>query len=114
MSYERGAVVLVRFPNADLESFKRRPALIVQADDLVTELQNHLVALITSSLEREGPSRIPFMAGSSEWVQMGLKTDSVVVADNIATVPTVAIDRRLGSCPEMAKVDAALRHALGL
>lgn len=32
MSYERGAVVLVRFPFPDLAASKRRPALIISSD----------------------------------------------------------------------------------
>jgi len=35
---KRGDVVLVWFPNSDLKTLKRRPALIVQADDLKTGL----------------------------------------------------------------------------
>ncbi|MFB2894590.1 type II toxin-antitoxin system PemK/MazF family toxin [Aerosakkonemataceae cyanobacterium BLCC-F50] len=34
MSYNRGDVVLVLFPNSDLRTAKRRPALVVQADNL--------------------------------------------------------------------------------
>ncbi len=37
-NYKRGMVVLVLFPNADLVTAKRRPALVVQADGLNTEL----------------------------------------------------------------------------
>lgn len=31
-TYQRGDVILVLFPNSDLRTAKRRPALIVQAD----------------------------------------------------------------------------------
>jgi mRNA interferase MazF len=34
----RGDVVLVWFPNSDLVTFKRRPALVVEADNLATVL----------------------------------------------------------------------------
>lgn len=43
---ERGDVVLVLFPNADLVTFKRRPALIVQADGLNTGLPRVVVCRI--------------------------------------------------------------------
>lgn len=45
---------------------------------------------------------------------MGLHTDSVIMTDNLATVLDSEVDRAIGSCPDMAPVDAALRHTLGL
>jgi mRNA interferase MazF len=38
MLIKRGDVVRVYFPNSDLVSSKRRPALVVQADNLATGL----------------------------------------------------------------------------
>lgn len=32
MPCNRGDVVLVRFPNSDLKTYKKRPALVVQRD----------------------------------------------------------------------------------
>ena len=40
---KRGDVVLVLFPNSDLVTFKRRPALVVEADNLDTGLDFYLV-----------------------------------------------------------------------
>ncbi len=51
-NYKRGDIVLVLFPNSDLQTFKKRPALIVQADDLQTNLPQVIVALITSNMTR--------------------------------------------------------------
>jgi len=45
---------------------------------------------------------------------MGLRTDSVVMTDNLATILEREIDRVIGRCPLMRQVDAALRHTLGL
>ena len=45
---------------------------------------------------------------------MGLRTDSVVMTDNLATVLEVEIDRRLGHLLDMSHIDAALRHTLEL
>ena len=50
----RGDVVLVWFPNSDLKTFKRRPALVVQADGLNTGLPQVVAAMITSNLARRG------------------------------------------------------------
>lgn len=114
MSYKRGDVILVRFPNSDFKTFKKRPVLVVQADNVETELRQRLVAAITSNLNRTGATRVLILKDSSEGQQMGLASDSVVVADNLATVLDREVDRVIGICPAMDQVDAALKIALGL
>ena len=50
MPYKRGDVVLVFFPDSNLRTAKRRPALVIQADNLNTGLQQTIVAMITSNM----------------------------------------------------------------
>lgn len=45
---------------------------------------------------------------------MGIITDSVIVADNLATVLEREIDKVIGNCIETAKVNQALRKVLAL
>lgn len=45
---------------------------------------------------------------------MGLRTGSVIITDNLATILDQEFDRPLDHCPNMDRVDAALRHTLGL
>jgi mRNA interferase MazF len=112
--YKRGDVVLVFFPHSDLRTAKLRPALVVQADNLQTELPQVIVAMITSRLFRANhPSRVTVLRSSPEGQQSGLLTDSVVMTDNLATIAETEIDRVIGTLP-MASVDQALRHTLGL
>lgn len=113
-NYKRGDVILVLYPNSDLQTYKKRPALIVQADDVNPELRQRIVALITSNLNRTGLTRVTISKNSSACQQMGLLTDSVVVADNLATVLEREVNRVIGNCPIMEQVDLALRKALGL
>lgn len=54
MPYKRGAVVLVLFPDSNLRTAKRRPALVVQADSLATGLAQTIVAMISSNMARAG------------------------------------------------------------
>jgi len=114
MTYKRGDVILVRFPNSDLRTFKKRPALIVQGDGLHTGIAQRIVAMITSNLERTGPTRI--RVGKSEPLgqAMGLRTDSVVVTDNLATVQEREIDKAIGQCSDMPAVEQALKRTLGM
>lgn len=45
---------------------------------------------------------------------MGLRTDSVVMTDNLATILESEIDRTIGRIGNTSSIDAALRHTLGL
>jgi mRNA interferase MazF len=115
MLFERGAVVLVLFPNSNLSTAKRRPALIVQANKLTTGLSQSIVAMISSNLARANhPSRIFIDINTSEAVQMGLLASSVIMTDNLATIRHKEIDRKIGFLSDMGDVDLALRHTFGL
>ena len=114
-SLERGDVVLVWFPNSNLITFKQRPALVVEADHLATGLPQVLVAMITSNPARRGhPSRVFIPLDSPEAKSAGLRTDSVVMTDNLATILDKAIAVKLGRMKDMSRVDTALRTTLGL
>ena len=102
------------FPHSDLRTAKPRPALVVQADNLQTGLPQVIVAMISSKLFRaHHPSRVTVLRSTPEGQQSGLLTDSVVMADNLATITESAIDRVIGGL-SMTEVDTALRHTLNL
>lgn len=115
MKIRRGDVVLVLFPNSDLRTAKRRPVLILQRDELNNGLSQSVVAMISSNLARRGhPSRVFVRCDSNEGKLAGLRLDSVIMTDNLATVLETEMDSILGRLPEMKNVDAALKHTLGL
>ena len=61
MTCRRGDIVLVLFPDSNLLTSKRRPALVVQSDGKVSDLPQTIVAMITSNMSRAGfPSSVPF------------------------------------------------------
>ena len=67
MTTQRGDTVLVLFPNSDLRTAKRRPALVIQAPNLNTGLPQSLVAMITSNPARAGhPGRVGVRLGSPD------------------------------------------------
>ena len=114
VSYQRGDVLLVQFPNSDLRSTKFRPVVVVQASYLKTGLSQFIVAMITSRVERSNyPSRVMIRLDSIEGRQSGLLSDSVVVTDNLATIAATEIGRRTGAIA-MTTVDNALRYTLDL
>jgi mRNA interferase MazF len=115
MNAQRGDVVLVMFPDSNLRTAKRRPALVVQSDQLQAGLPQTIVAMITSNMARAGhPSRQPVSAKSPAGQQMGLRLDSVVMTDNVATVFHSEIDCIIGHVADCEPFDTALRHTFGL
>lgn len=111
---KRGDVVLVLFPHSDLQTAKTRPAVVVQADNLDTGVAQVIVAMVSSRMFRAGHlSRVAIAIASPTGRQSGLLGDSVVMADNVATVTLAAVDRVIGSIP-MLEIDLALRHTFAL
>jgi len=115
MPYSRGDVVLVLFPDSNLRTAKRRPALVVQRDGINAGLAQTIIAMITSNLSRGGhTSRVLVRRATPEGQRSGLLSDSIIMTDNLATVRESEIDRAIGSWGDMTEVDAALRHTLGV
>jgi mRNA interferase MazF len=110
----RGDVILVLFPDSNLRTAKTRPAVVVQADKLGTGLNQLVIAMITSRMDRAGHrSRIVVLKNDPVGKQAGLLKDSVVMTDNLATVIDTAISRQIGTI-SMDEIGDALRHTLGL
>lgn len=115
MKNKRGDVVLVLFPDSNLQTAKRRPALVVQSERLNSGLDQTIVAMITSNQGRSGPAfRINIPMASTSGQQMGLRTDSVIMLDNLATILDSEIDRKIGECSEMQHVDFGLNLVFDL
>jgi len=115
MSLRRGDFALVYFPHSDLTTIKLRPVLVVQAEDLNTGLPQLIVAMVSSNLARGGhPCRVVVRLREPDAVATGLKPDSVIMADNLATIELRLIKRAIGSMAHMESVDRALRSTLAL
>ena len=115
MTSRRGEIVLVLFPDSNLRTAKRRPALIVQADGLGADLPQAVVAMITSNMARAGhPSRVVVRAGGQAALGTGLLMDSVIMTDNLATIHHSEIDRVIGTFGGLKEIDTALRATLAL
>ena len=112
--YRRGEVVILRFPHSDLRTASRRPALVLQANNLDTGLPQIIVAMITSRMFRANhESRVAVFLSTPDGQLSGLSTDSVVMTDNLATVILSEVEGAIGSLP-MTDIDSALRHTLGI
>jgi mRNA interferase MazF len=114
MPYKRGEIVLALFPYADLQGVKKRPAIVVQDDEVATGFDQQVIAQITSNTKRIGPTRVRVNLASVAGLAMGILSDSVVVTDKLATVESKVIDKAIGTCPCMDRVDLALSVTLNL
>ena len=111
----RGDVLLVLFPDSNLRTAKRRPALVVQSDQLGAGLLQTIVAMITSNMARAGhPSRVVVLVQGEGANSSGLLMDSVIMTDNLATIHESEIERVIGEFARVNELDAALRITLGL
>lgn len=69
---------------------KRRPVLVVSRDEVISVLNNVVVAPVTSTL-RDIPTCVAVGPGE------GIEHDSVASFDNLAAVPKSVLTARLGS-----------------
>ncbi len=112
---KRGDIVLIPFPNSDLQTAKLRPALIVQSDDLETGLSQIVLAMVSSNLARAGyNSRVLLKIDTEPGKESGLLLDSVIMTDNLATISLSSVVRIIGTLKKMDLIDNALRHTLKL
>jgi mRNA interferase MazF len=115
MLIKKGDVVRVLFPNSNLATAKRRPALVVQSDNLNTGIRQTVLAMITSNMFRANhPSRVTVLLGSADGISAGIRLDSIIMTDNLVTISDSEIDSILGTLPNMSEVETALRHTFGL
>lgn len=117
MSISRGDLVVVLFPTTDGRTAKARPAIIVQSDRFQSDFPQFVMIPITSKMHRPDLGcRIRVLSGSTEYQQMALLTDSLVMVDKPATIEAGLIRTMIGSCPVgvMSQIDSALRLVLGV
>jgi mRNA interferase MazF len=95
--------------DAEVPGLGRRPAVVVTRQVAIPFLANVIVATVTARI-RNLPTEIPLDRAQ------GLDHESVANCDNLYTVPKSALGHLRGRLdPEqLARLDAALRVALGL
>lgn len=115
----RGDIVLVAFPFISEGEVRRkvRPALIVQSNRYNRRRGAVIIAAITTTrAHRRLPCKVLVARDSRAGREGGLKLDSVVDCQTIATIPREEIVRRLGGFPRkiMLQIDEALKDAFAL
>jgi len=108
----RGDIVVAAFPYTDLSGQKRRPALVLNDN---TAHGDVILAFISTQIPSQlSPTSILLTNTDPDFQQTGLKTDSVIRLDKLATIERRVITRRLGklSPSKLFVVDKALLAAL--
>jgi len=110
----RGEIYVVNLePTVGAEIKKTRPAVIIQNDIANRWSPITIVAAITSKFdeERRYPTQVAVQAGEG-----GLRVDSVILLNQIRSVGTSRLVRRLGvlRAETVREVDRALVLSLGL
>ena len=104
----KGDIVLVPFPNSDLTPGKLRPALVLYEDDIENETTIAYISSKTPILP--SPCDVLVTRGTPSFDESGLKLNSVIKLNKIATIKNYFISGLLGSASEalQAEVDKAI------
>jgi mRNA interferase MazF len=108
----KGDIVLVPFPNSDLTTWKRRPALVLYEDPLENETT---IAYISSKAPITlSANDILITSGTPSFAESGLNHNSIIKINKIAMIKTHFIAGLLGSADEslQAQVNRALDACL--
>jgi mRNA-degrading endonuclease toxin of MazEF toxin-antitoxin module len=117
MNVQRGDVLFTSVPHAAGGRGKKRPAVVVQADQYNQSERHLIVAEITSNLTRAADSANRLIeVATLEGRATGLAQDSVVTCLQLATSSAERVSAVLGklSTALLAKLDACLKATLGI
>jgi len=112
----RGDIVLIKYPFTDYSSEAVRPALVISSDAHSATNPDAIFIYISSVIENPRPPDIVIGRNHPEFSRSGLKKDSVIKCDKIATLSKALATRRLGEAgPEiMGLINTKLSEILGL
>ncbi|MDE3058917.1 MAG: type II toxin-antitoxin system PemK/MazF family toxin [Bacteroidota bacterium] len=94
---KRGTIILTPFPFTDLSGHKGRPALIISSDSRQGSVV--IIAFLSSVYNQKNlfPTDIVLTTDHSDFSSSGLKTDSVLKIDKLATIDKKIIIGELGA-----------------
>ena len=114
---ERGHVYNARFPHASGRSGKKRPVVVVQADEYNQRLRHAVVAQMTTNMrDKDDPACLLIEAGTAEGQSAGIVKDSVISGYLLSLMSEDRLQDRIGELSDetMQKVDECLKAALGI
>ena len=113
--FERGKLILVPFPFTDLTAQKIRPALIISSNQ---PKNKDIIVIFISSRSTFKKEKYSYLIEKTdkEFKQTGLKADSVIRCDKIATLDKKIVLGEIGelSARHFNNIDKLLKGALEL
>ncbi len=103
----KGSIVLVHFPFTDLSSTKLRPALVLHEGHLDVTI----APMTTQRPDPPLPSDLLIRKGTLSFKATGLKEDSWLLIDKIATLEKMFIEGILGKADDDLKRDVNAKLA---
>jgi mRNA interferase MazF len=114
MNYKQGDIVSVWFPDSNLLTVKKRPGIVLQKDNLNTGLDQLIIGRVTTNLARTGHASRLFVDVTTPIGQAtGLTSNSVIMPDNMATVLSSEIHRKLGTYTDLDALKTAIKFTFG-
>lgn len=118
MSVRCGDIGLATMPFPSGETAKVRPVLVIQSDHNNRRLRNTIIAATTSNVSRvdHEPTQFLIDLNTPEGLASGLKFNSAVVCEYVATIDQSRIGPRLGQLPpaSMNRINECLMVSLGM
>ena len=117
MNLQRGDVLKARFPHAGGGRGKKRPVVVVQADDYNNRLRHAVVAEVTGNLsERSDPACLFIDVSTPEGRAPGLDRDCLVCCYLLSLMGEDRLQQVIGKLsPSMlVRLDECLKAALGI
>ena len=115
MIYKQGDIVSVWFPNSNLLTVKKRPGIVLQKGNLNTGLDQLIIGMVTTNLVRKGHGSRIFVDLTTPLGQAtGLVSNSVIMTDNMATILTSEVHRKLGTYSDLDALKNAIKFTFGL
>jgi mRNA-degrading endonuclease toxin of MazEF toxin-antitoxin module len=115
---QRGDVVRVQYPFVGGGAGKKRPAVVVQCDQLNGKIQNTILAMITGTTSLIGWEPTPFLIDPTtpERASSGLTYPSAVKRENLITIDQRDILQTLGKLSDVLrlKIGECLKEVLEL
>ena len=112
---KKGAIVLTRFPFTDFSSEKRRPAVIISAEN---ENKNDVIIAFISSVIpiKVQITDLLLSQGHTDFTETGLHKTSIIRLDKIMTIEKELITGEIGCLPKklITEIDNKLKMVFGL
>ena len=112
-----GDVILVDFPFASGTAQKLRPAVVVQSDAYNRRLATTILAPITGNTKHANErTQVAVDPSTSVGAPTGLLKPSAIKCENLATVETRLVRRKIGVLPKalVEGLEIALKAALSI